>query len=1565
MSKRTFLLLSSLIILLTAGAVSAASLKDIAAYPRDKLRELIVPQISKALGREIYVGELRGNLYRTIYLNDVRIAKDKKLSGGALLKAKQVQLEFSLLQTVLSRGNIIPHIRRIRIIEPTVLVERTGKNIWLGIDLDKMAAATNNAAPMPKIDLPKKFELILVNGHGEFIDKWGWHETERIKVPFTRPFHDLNLTATLGKDEKLNYTGTVITLENTIRLGGFVDINHAAFEFWVKAAELDAGTWLTYIIPGDYMLFLGGKTDLDLRMGQRKTPWKRGESQVELYLKGDIRDGIYHLPYLMKAPFKNIYGEIILDTYGVSFKKMKGTAVGMPMAFDGRIQRYENAVISLNITSVSKVDLSKGAELMTALEAFDLTGSGDIAVTFTGPIERSMIKGSVMADQGSIWNIPCKKTTFNFSAYDYVLTFNVPDTSFASGNASIDGTVHFAKNTARINFEGKDLLLAELVPQVPATGSIDISVSANGPLDRYPLDAVITAKTAMLNEQSLGNAQAHLMLVPNALEIKEAHAIMNELPVTFSGRIGIDGSFLIRVPEQQVAVNRIPLWGDLMLSGIVSGDIAGRVRPTGDVQETWKDLRLDLYGDLENTTLLAESFARIKGTVRWDGRSCTLSDLSAAKKGSRLEGSATWNVNGDIAVRVSAGSFADLSEWQTIRSHLPRELKGTVRYRGTFSIQDTVCALEGELAAANIRYGSLALEKIEGALRASNNIVRSDGLTIDLEQDRYLLSGYFDLSPALAGTNNIPLDLSLSIGTEQADLNLLSGFIMNAQQELRSAVIYTNGETSSGSITAGTALALSAPGTESRYWALFNDFSTYGTLLAAFRPYRDHTGGRTEERTDLLSMGTAPTIRGTLSIALHDERPSINALLAVSGIDIGAFACSNGEFSAYTDGGGQIVSSIKAGNGHLLDSSFDSLLLESSFREDQLSFTRTQLVRNEDRLEDFIHGSLPLSAFWDEQKTGLPLDIRVSLPDDHINLLSLFNRNIASIHNDGDLVLHITGSLITPNISAPTIALHDTAITFVTGSVLRSPLIIKELDATLENNTLRIKDILVDWNGPETNNTHNYIGGSGSIAVRTFSFLRPELLEMDCDLTVRDTELSIKMEKLYEGHLFLNNASLKGSYRFPLSKERQAEYYARPVLQELGPTFSADIRAEDGTVYITGTQTTPQYYPLAFDCRISIGRNLEVVRGENLLGAKDLGSLQNALSYFSMSLRERPEKLELYGTLNRPQFTGTVYFEEGTVSFFGRTFTLIDKDTQRSYFGANVGRLQDNRVIFSLDDSASGNATQRFELVAQTTIEIPEQTSVTLAAETGTSSNIQTVTRWYERDYLAIVSGPFDDLSSYTFERYQLTNGIPRPDGEAYVLKDPVSGESLSAERMRELTLDLAPEVFKSAYSSSLYGDAYDNKTIWREMTRSQVNIIARSMLRPLEKNIARRIGLYDIRLKHDFGKDFTQAAGLERQETTLEGEETEETTTEEKEQVAGLDLVAELLQGRLYLTLNSSLDQGLTRKYWNFRFATYRLTWYLWQQVVFDEISLNYTNLFTEDPDLTETLSLEAMHSF
>ena len=70
-------------------------------------------------------------------------------------------------------------------------------------------------------------------------------------------------------------------------------------------------------------------------------------------------------------------------------------------------------------------------------------------------------------------------------------------------------------------------------------------------------------------------------------------------------------------------------------------------------------------------------------------------------------------------------------------------------------------------------------------------------------------------------------------------------------------------------------------------------------------------------------------------------------------------------------------------------------------------------------------------------------------------------------------------------------------------------------------------------------------------------------------------------------------------------------------------------------------------------------------------------------------------------------------------------------------------------------------------------------------------------------------------------------------------------------------------------------------------------------------------------------------------------------------------------MRGRLYLTLNTSLDQGLARKYWEFRFASYRLTWYLLQYFIVDELSLNYTNLFAEDPDLKETLSLEVLQNF
>jgi len=241
------------------------------------------------------------------------------------------------------------------------------------------------------------------------------------------------------------------------------------------------------------------------------------------------------------------------------------------------------------------------------------------------------------------------------------------------------------------------------------------------------------------------------------------------------------------------------------------------------------------------------------------------------------------------------------------------------------------------------------------------------------------------------------------------------------------------------------------------------------------------------------------------------------------------------------------------------------------------------------------------------------------------------------------------------------------------------------------------------------------------------------------------------------------------------------------------------------------------------------------------------------------------------------------------------------------------------------------------------------------------------MTRYYSNQKAIRFSYTRQPSSSFTFEKYKKEYGLMTLDGEPYVLKDKNTGQTIDQHRLQELTYALSPPLIRSMLNMAQGADVSlgeVGKDAARDLTITEINLLARSLLKPVERSVAEQTGLYDLRIKRNFGQDAVNLAGLSQTaELTHPDEETEQPLMEN---LFGLELVKELWRERLYLSLDTSVDQNLQNKNINITINSYKLNYKILKNYFVDELSLNVgEELDILQEEYVPVLSLELLHSF
>jgi hypothetical protein len=614
--------------------------------------------------------------------------------------------------------------------------------------------------------------------------------------------------------------------------------------------------------------------------------------------------------------------------------------------------------------------------------------------------------------------------------------------------------------------------------------------------------------------------------------------------------------------------------------------------------------------------------------------------------------------------------------------------------------------------------------------------------------------------------------------------------------------------------------------------------------------------------------------------------------------------------------------SLQSQGANLLNKFFEEINLFAKYFPEKREIEIGNLFAkiNKNYTSDIVKGIININSFFTNKINDDALNLYVLLNKSDIDILTLFNKMFAKIKNEGSLLFHITGSFQKPIIDAEEAILKNFQIDFAENFLLRTPIKIPYAKLELQNNILQLpKDMPIYWQGIDTMGNLNEIISNGEINFKGFSN-NFGAINFDTNLIFNPMIFHVDLKDFFHGKLNLSQTSIKGNYSIPI-KQNIVDQQNQEIIneREKGPILKTKATIEDGVYYLPLGTNNANKGGLNF--KPSLLLDIEMILGKNILITEKIGDedINRWFTNMNIVFEERPETTRVKGSLNTIDTEGIFKFRTGRIVFMNKIFNIMDRQKQREIFGAGSSKIADNFV----------------EIKMETHPQFPNKRKATPYFNFRTYSEIQsqvasTLNNVYEENVFVIfVEGPFNDLSSFFIEHYKKTDsGYSMVDNRIYL-------DAMTSEQVDKVISYLVPAVFRPDFYRSLLeeglADNQEANAMLREYSASQINLWIDQQLRPFEQEIAKNMGLYDVNINHDLGKEFVNAMRI------FQGPE-QFSFVNKQEDTLSVEYVKDLFFEKFFVKVRTGISQDPTKPLLNM--SQYELVWFL------DDVwSLNYGN--------------------
>jgi len=335
-----------------------------------------------------------------------------------------------------------------------------------------------------------------------------------------------------------------------------------------------------------------------------------------------------------------------------------------------------------------------------------------------------------------------------------------------------------------------------------------------------------------------------------------------------------------------------------------------------------------------------------------------------------------------------------------------------------------------------------------------------------------------------------------------------------------------------------------------------------------------------------------------------------------------------GKFDALT-----AVASIKTNKVNLAGVDFDGIEASLGFTKNLISIDKLSLINGDD-----------FSSVYGDISLGGDANLLVSLEGNSLGLINLLNDELSWKKGKARGAFSISLTNWTPEVKGWLQVLDSSFYS----KTLNAHLLNTQINLLAQNNIFTVERVMGYLSFDKAPSVFSFISLAGSL----------DLNNNQLKASLRDTKLSVQMPNLYSGNVFLENFSISGGLG--------------------GLKLFGNAKFENGIIFLpqggqVGQGGEPAV-PLDLALSVDFGENLYLVGG-------DISTL--TLSNILFNLQMYGQGLQVGGNLLKPKLWGSVFFNSGSISIFGRDFVLQNRKQQEAFYRNDLEKIQDNYAKFS------------------------------------------------------------------------------------------------------------------------------------------------------------------------------------------------------------------------------------------------------------------------------------------
>jgi len=1171
----------------------------------------------------------------------------------------------------------------------------------------------------------------------------------------------------------------------------------------------------------------------------------------------------------------------------------------------------------------SEFDVENLKNQIVHLQSLKAKGRAFASVLITGSFKDPVFKGVASANNLIIYGLNPKKVALSYKIEDQILEFQVPSASIFGGSIEVKGKcdVRNPIETLKIKAQGKQWQLSSMAnPNI--SGELDMTTELQTTTDYFEMNILIKSHNALFFNQTLQEVSGTLLMDKNGLlNNVSLTALINEntSPLFIKGtRLENQWMSLLIEGKNIVIQDPNPPYPLLEKKGRLNVT-ANIVTPLDEKLWTLSYIQATINATIFNYVIANQAVDSIFLNLGYKNGTLSIYQAEAKKDSQSINITGEWSKTQPSSVKVEIQNWQISSE-NTLQKLLPRAaqpLQGPVS--GVVFIEKTAAltpktTLKGALAFDHIQLGPQPLEEVTvsfnmPSLKAGTldviakeknseihcRILLSDLVSvwvspskIDLinfsplwEEHEMTLTGLGIFSGQLLFKNqDIKTDVTASIqnliisnthiGNVDAKISLQNKNVLIQELKIaqENALYKMKGDIATSKNYALSIHILNGQLDTLKSWlgllkesqekwskktktildntphpvdAITDTSSIKGLLWSLEHP--NHQSQFIKKIQDTLKDEKSSfksqwekikgIVNGDITIKSNpDILPEIESKLTIQNLVTKSLSFKRGHVYVYKSED-QNEYDLSMEDGLLFEKPFEDIIATGSYTPKGFIQVKHSLVKTKKTLaKNPLLGQIPLQAFLDE-KTNAPLNIRGQFSGNDINIITLFFPQILEIQNKGDISFTLSGPLTSISIPSGNLSLKNASITFSKNILSGAKIKISSGNIDIKENQINLRSIQAFHALP--NKEFDDLSLEGHIRFSKLNLMNSQEWTMMPNLLIRSPEMTLDLPNLYEGRAKIKQLHLKGVYALSKGTPETLEMEDHADKLEL----KGELTLEKGTLSIPSTQESAAL-PLSLDLKVNIGQ--QVAFNTAVLGSGAFSGLS-----IDLDLEKTNTPLFIQGSTLHPKIFNQLTFKDGNIQLLNRTFNLIPLGMQKNY----QEDLSENSITFKgvLTDK---NAPSVINISALAIIEKPLDKTTLSSKKTPVYQHV-----------VAQLKGPITKPDTIQFTIFESEFDRINPSDLKRVNSVVLNTQSNQTDSSETVLKILFPEIINFAEKNTLSKE--DTSQLINELGEQRLNAFVKKGIRPLEKQIAKGIGLQDLRVDYNLGAEFFKQQDVHR----------------------------------------------------------------------------------------------------